>query len=65
RHAHGSRLVPVARLILAGIVLQILIGITLAYGDLPRPAQVMHLTLAALLVCGECSLILMARSADR
>ena len=65
RHAQGSRLVPVARLILAGIVLQILIGITLAYGDLPRPAQVMHLTLATLLVCGECSLILMARSADR
>ena len=63
RHAHGSRLVPVARLILAGIVLQILIGITLAYGDLPRPAQVMHLTLATLLVCGECSLILMAKAA--
>lgn len=65
RHASGSRLALVARLILAGIVLQILIGITLAYGDLPRPAQVMHLTLATLLVCAECSLLLMVKAARR
>ena len=65
RHAPGSRLTQVSGLILAGIALQILIGITLAYGDLPRPAQVMHLTLATLLVCAECSLILMVRAAGR
>ena len=65
RHAADSRLMPVARFILAGIVLQILIGITLAYGDLPRPAQVMHLTLATLLVCAECMLLLMISAARR
>ena len=65
RHAPGSRLTQVSGLILAGIALQILIGITLAYGDLPRPAQVMHLTLATLLVCAECSLILMVRASGR
>ena len=65
RHAPGSRLIPVARFILAGIVLQILIGITLAYGDLPRPAQVLHLTLATLLVCAECSLLLMMKAGRR
>ena len=65
RHAPGSRLMPVARFVLAGVVLQILLGITLAYGDLPRPAQVLHLTLATLLVCGECSLLLMVRVAQR
>ena len=65
RQAAGSRLVPLARFILAGIVLQILLGISLAYGDLPRPAQVMHLTLATLLVCGECSLLLMIKAPRR
>lgn len=65
RQGTGSRLMPVARFILAGIVLQILIGITLAYGDLPRPAQVMHLTLATLLVCAECMLLLMVSAARR
>ena len=65
RHAPGSRLIPVAWFILAGIVLQILIGITLAYGDLPRPAQVLHLTLATLLVCAECSLLLMMKAGRR
>ena len=65
RHAPGSGLIPVARFILAGIVLQILIGITLAYGDLPRPAQVLHLTLATLLVCAEFSLLLMVKAARR
>lgn len=65
RHAPGSRLIPVARFILASIVLQILIGITLAYGDLPRPAQVLHLTLATLLVCAEFSLLLMVKAGSR
>ena len=63
RHGGATRLNPLARFILAGIVLQILIGISLAYGDLPRPSQVMHLTLATLLVCAECSLLLMVKAA--
>ena len=65
RHASDSRLMPVARFILAGIILQMLLGIVLAYGGLPRPAQVLHLTLATLLVCAECTLLLMVRAARR
>lgn len=62
RHAPVSPLKPVARYMLAGIILQMALGIVLAYGDLPRPAQVLHLTLATLLVCAECAFILMARA---
>ena len=63
RHGREGRLAPVARFILAGILLQILLGIILAYGGLPRPVQVLHLTLATLLICAECSFLLMVRGA--
>lgn len=59
RHAVGTWLIPVTRSILAVILLQIILGIILAYGSLPKPAQIMHLTLATLLICGECSLLFM------
>jgi len=48
----------VSRWLVAGIVLQILLGVLLAYASLPRSAQVLHLTLATLLLCGEWYLIL-------
>ncbi len=43
----------VSTVILVGIVIQLLLGITLAYGDLPKAAQVMHVTIATLLICTE------------
>ncbi len=63
RHASGSRVVPLARFILAGIVLQIVLGIILAYAALPKPVQVLHLVLATLLVCAQCTVLLMAKPA--
>ncbi len=65
RHGSGGRLGPVARFILAGIILQMLMGIILAYGGLPPAAQVLHLTLATLLICAECSLLLMVHASRR
>ena len=53
----------VSRWLVAGIVLQILLGVLLAYASLPRSAQVLHLTLATLLLCGEWYLILVLRHA--
>ena len=65
RHGREGRLALTSRFILAGIVLQILLGITLAYGGLPRPVQVLHLTLATLLICAECSFLLMVKASRR
>ena len=65
RHGREGLLAQTSRFILAGIVLQILLGITLAYGGLPRPVQVLHLTLATLLICAECSFLLMVKASRR
>ena len=53
----------ISRLLLAGIISQIFLGVLLAYASLPRYAQVLHLTLATLLLCGEWYLILVLRHA--
>ena len=65
RHGMVGRLHAAARFILAAILLQIVLGVVLAYGGLPPGAQVLHLTLATLLVCGECTFLLMVRASRR
>lgn len=62
RHGMTGRLPTAVRFILAAILLQIVLGVVLAYGGLPPAAQVFHLTLATLLVCGECMFLLMVRA---
>lgn len=51
----------ISRWLLAGIISQIFLGVLLAYASLPPYAQVLHLTLATLLLCGEWYLILVLR----
>ncbi|MDE2728576.1 MAG: COX15/CtaA family protein [Gemmatimonadota bacterium] len=65
RHGMAGKLHAAARFILAAILLQIALGVVLAYGGLPPGAQVLHLTLATLLVCGECMFLLMVRASRR
>ncbi len=65
RHGMTGRLPTAVRFILAAILLQIVLGVVLAYGGLPPGAQVFHLTLATLLVCGECTFLLMVRASHR
>jgi len=64
RLEHARMLKRISRFVLAGIVLQIILGVILAYGGLPRPAQVLHLVLAALLICAECLLLLVIRNSE-
>lgn len=54
-------LLLISRALLAGVLMQIGLGVILAYAALPPAAQVLHLTLATLLVCGQFCLILMLR----
>ena len=65
RHGMIGQLPAAARFIVAAIGLQIVLGIVLAYGGLPPVAQVLHLTLATVLVCGECTFLLMVRTSRR
>ncbi len=65
RHGMTGRLPAAARFILAAILLQIVLGVVLAYAGLPPVAQVLHLTLATLLICGECVFLLMVRASRR
>ena len=58
RFAPDTPIVLIVRYIFFCILFQILLGIILAYGDLPKIAQVLHLTLAILLICFEFVLLI-------
>lgn len=60
--AAGSRPRNLAHLVLALVIVQIILGITLAYLGLPRPSQVLHLANSALLICTEVLLLLHCHS---
>jgi heme a synthase len=47
--------------ILMGIMGQMILGIILAYGGLPKSAQVLHLVIATFLICTQFYVILLAR----
>lgn len=47
--------------ILIGIIGQMILGIILAYGGLPKSAQVLHLTIATLLICTQFYVLLLIR----
>ena len=61
KHEIMGILKGISTVILVGIIFQMLLGITLAYGDLPKAAQVMHVTVATLLICTEVFGILAVR----
>lgn len=52
---------PLSGLLLGGVVVQIGLGVILAYAGLPPPAQVLHLTTAAVLICVQFYTILVIR----
>ena len=52
---------PLSGVLLGGVVLQIGLGVVLAYAGLPPPAQVLHLTVAAVLICVQFYTILVIR----
>ena len=58
---YNTNLYSISRWLLLGIIGQIFLGIILAYTSLPPIAQVLHLTLATLLICGEFIFILILR----
>lgn len=61
RHGHESLLGAAALLVLALVLLQIALGVTMAYVSLTPPAQVGHLTAASLLLGAQIVLFLLAR----
>tara|TARA_B100000029_G_scaffold516620_1_gene631834 strand:+ start:61370 stop:62311 length:942 start_codon:yes stop_codon:yes gene_type:complete len=61
RFAPDTPIVLIVRYIFFCILFQILLGIILAYGDLPKIAQVLHLTLAILLICFEFVLLIIIK----
>lgn len=63
RHRVQGLLRHTSLAVLALVAIQMLLGATLAYAGLPPAAQVLHLTGATLLLCGEFTVILIARSA--
>ncbi len=52
---------PLSAVLLGGVVLQIGLGVILAYAGLPPFAQVLHLTVAAVLICVQFYTILVIR----
>jgi len=51
-----------SRILLGGVVVQIGLGVVLAYAGLPPPAQVLHLTGASVLICIQIYAILVVRA---
>ncbi|MFP5379253.1 MAG: COX15/CtaA family protein [Vicinamibacteria bacterium] len=60
KHRHEGRLMTAAHVVLGLVAAQIATGVVLAYFALPPPAQVAHLTLAALLMGALMVLALLA-----
>lgn len=60
KHRHEARLMTAAHVVLGLVAAQIATGVVLAYFALPPPAQVAHLTLAALLMGALMVLALLA-----
>lgn len=61
RHSHELALVRAAKTTSALVVLQIVVGISMAYGSLTPAAQVAHLTASSLILGAETVLFLLAR----
>jgi cytochrome c oxidase assembly protein subunit 15 len=61
RHSHEPALVRAAMMTSALVVLQILVGVSMAYGSLTPAAQVAHLTASSLILGAATVLLLLAR----
>ena len=61
RHGHERALVGAAMGLCAFVLVQILVGVSMAYGSLTPAAQVAHLTASSLILGAQTVLLLMAR----